>query len=149
MGVIKDHWNVKIFLLIVLVVVSKVSLLVVFNRNFEDVNTKYNEKTSELNATFESLLGTQSQLNKTMSDLELKNLKEADLRDQYKQLKTERDGLQLQIQNLNKNIADRDSKIKSLNIKISDLEESVDKLNTKITKLDKRINCFEDGKTGC
>jgi len=73
---IKDKLTVKVFLLVVLLLVCMVSLLVVFSRNFEEINTKYQQKVAELNSTFENLTGTQKQLNKTITDLELKNIKE-------------------------------------------------------------------------
>ncbi|MBI2148621.1 hypothetical protein HYU23_02985 [Candidatus Woesearchaeota archaeon] len=149
MGLIRDTLNVKIFVLIVLVVVAMVSLLVVFQRNFEDINVKYKEKVHELNTTFANLTGAQTQLNKTLSDLELKNLRETDLREQYTKLKADRDSLQDEVNKLNGVIAEKDKKITSLNNKIIILESDIEKLERKISKLEKRIDCFESGSTNC
>ncbi|MBS3152135.1 hypothetical protein J4230_01855 [Candidatus Woesearchaeota archaeon] len=146
---IKDKLTVKVFLLVVLLLVCMVSLLVVFSRNFEEINTKYQQKVAELNSTFENLTGTQKQLNKTITDLELKNIKEADLRDKYKTLKNERDSLDAQVNKLNADVAQRDKKINSLTLKVDSLEEEIEDLESKITKLDKRINCFKNGGTNC
>ena len=149
MSFIRDTLNVKIFWIVVLIAVSMVSLLVVFNRNFEDINTRYQEKVSELNSTFQNLTGTQTQLNKTLSELELKDIKEADLKKKYTELKNERDSLESQVNKLTLDLVDRDKKINSLRLEVDSLKENVDKLNSKISKLDKRVKCFESGGTNC
>src|SRR3989338_6001961 len=104
-----------------------------------------------LNTTKSETIHTNSRTtNKnTFTDLELKNIKEADLRDKYKTLKNERDSLDAQVNKLNADVAQRDKKINSLTLKVDSLEEEIEDLESKITKLDKRINCFKNGGTNC
>ena len=149
MGYFKDGVMIKIFLLIVFVIIAIVSLMLVVTRNFDDVNTRYKDKLIELNSTFENLTATQKQLNKSLEDIQVKSIKEADLQDKYGDLKDEKTALEKEISRLNGVVSERDAKIKSLNFKIGDLEEEIDDLNAKISKLNKRLDCFEDGKTGC
>ena len=149
MGFLKDTINVKIFLLVVLAIVAMASLVVVFQRNFEDINERYREKVLELNATFENLTGAQLKLNKTLTDLELKSIKETDLKNKYSELKNERDTLEDEVNRLNVEITEKETKIKSLNDKIISLESDIDKLNSKIEKLQKRVDCFKSGGSNC
>ncbi len=149
MAFIKDGINVKIFLLVVLVIVSMVSLVIVFNNSFKEINTKYQEKALELNSTFTNLTGAQKELNKTISNLELKSLSEADLRSKYTELKSQKEALDAEIIDLNKDIATKNNKIAILEFDVASLNKDIDKLNSRIDNLQERIDCFENGNTGC
>lgn len=149
MAFIKDGLNVKIFLIIVIVLVCMISLVVVFRNSFQIINSKYKEKANELNSTFVNLTGAQKELNKTLSNLELKSLSEADLRSKYTGLKNENDALNSQIVQLNSDIKVKTVKIGDLEFENSELQDKIDSLNSRITRLQDRIDCFENGNTGC
>lgn len=156
MNFIKDSWNVKIFLLVVLVAVSMVSLLLVFQRNFKDINVRYHTKLDELNATFEQLTGAQAQLNNTIEDLQLQNLKESDLREKYVQLRTQKDALEIERNNLRTDVANKTNQINLLNVQISSLQSQINDLNARIsrlqdenTRLSTQVSCLRSGNTNC
>jgi len=142
MSFIKDSLNVKVFLLVVIIAVCMVSLLIVFHKNFVDINNKYDDKVKELNQTFDSLVGTQSKLNKSLSDLELKTVKEEDLKDKYSELRTSNEKLEAD----NKKMTDELAAKKAENEDLK--EENVD-LKKKREALLEKVKCLETGGQGC
>ncbi|MBS3168149.1 hypothetical protein J4216_03435 [Candidatus Woesearchaeota archaeon] len=149
MGFIKDALDVKVFFLVVIIAVCMVAFLVVFHKNFEDVNTKYEEKVGELNSTYNKLLGTQERLNETVEDLELTNLKEEDLKKKYNELLNKNERLEKDKLNLQKEVSDKNSEIGDLKTKNTVLQDSLDKEKSTNSKLRSRINCFEGGGANC
>ncbi|GEM_PF-4886001 len=149
MAFIKDTINVKIFLLVVLVLVSMVSLLIVFKNSFDDVTARYTNKTLELNKTFERLSGTEVQLNKTMDNLQLKSLKEEDLRTKYTQLRDERDLLVGQKNQLLKDVDDKNKQVLLLDGQLIIFNQTITDLNRRINLLRKENDCLKTNGTNC
>ncbi len=149
MAFIKDSLNVKIFLLVVMVVVAMVSLVLVFKTNFEDINFKYLKKTGELNATFEALKGTQSDLNKTAEELEIRSLREEDLKEKYGELKDERDQLITEKIKLLDEVEDKNDQINTLSIQIKVKDNEISSLNDDVANLKQKVNCYQSGQTNC
>ena len=156
MDFIRDSWNVKGFLLVAIVAVAMVSLLIVFQKNFKDINDQYAEKAQELNETFDQLTGAQTQLNNTMEDLEIQTLKEGDLRDKYIELRTQKEILEAERNRLKSEVAEKVSEISSLDAEISSLEEDIQELNSRIGNLQsenddlqEENSCLRSGGANC
>lgn len=149
MAFLKDSLNVKIFLLVVMAVVAMVSLVLVFKTNFEDINLEYTKKVGELNTTFEALKGTQSVLNKTAEELEIRSLREEDLKDKYGELKEERDDLATERVKLLDQIEDKDDQINTLSIQIKVKENEISDLKDDVASLKNKVNCYQSGQTNC
>lgn len=135
MAFIKDSINVKIFILVAIVVVGMVALVFVFSKNFDDINTRYSEKLLELNQTFDELSSAQSELNSTMEDLELKSLREEDLKGRYSSVKTQRDNLERKKNRLMGVVSEKEDEIVSLQMEIDDLEDEIAEKNRRIDDL--------------
>lgn len=144
MAFIRDSINVKIFLLVVLVVVAMVSLVIVFKKNFEDINLEYSKKVTELNTTFENLIDVQSNLNKTAEELEIRSLREEDLKDKYGELKDERDTLADEKIKLMDEVEDKNQQIEVLGDKIFLLNEDIADLKSQVSDLSAKVDCMED-----
>jgi|SRR3989344_3652010 len=157
MKFIKDDYAVKLFLLVVLIAVAMVSLVIVFQNNFEDINLRYKDKVDELNNTFEQLVGAQSQLNRTLTDLEVNELKVEDLRGKYTEIRTERDLLDAERKRLNSEVEQKKSQIANLEFEKSELTERNDELSERNSDLQdenedlrSRLDtCEESGGTNC
>lgn len=149
MAFLKDSINVKVFLLVVMAVVAMVSLVLVFKTNFEDINLEYTKKVGELNTTFEALKGTQSVLNKTAEELEIRSLREEDLKDKYGELKEERDELVKEKTKLLDEVEDKIDQINTLNIQIKVKENEISDLKDDVASLKNKLNCYQSGQTNC
>ena len=149
MAFIRDSINVKVFLITILVAVAMVSLLVVFQKNFEDINSRYSTKLEELNTTFERLSNVETELNRTAENLEIGALREDDLRDKYGDLKEERDDLAAEKIRLMNEVEEKTEEISTLEIQVAIKDDEIADLNSRIEDLRSRIDCFEDGGTAC
>lgn len=153
MAFIRDSLNTKVFLLVVLVVVAMVSLVVVFRKNFEEINSRYSEKVEELNSTFENLIDVQANLNKTAEELDIRSLREEDLKDKYGVLKDEKDALITEKIKLLDEVEDKTQEIKVLNIHLAELNEDVGGLRSQVADLSEKIDCLlstpDPNEAGC
>ena len=149
MAFIKDDINVKIFVLVVLVVVAMVSLLIVFNKSFKDINDRYQNKTQELNTTFGQLVGAKTELNKTMNNLELQNIKEEDLKTKYTQMKALKEALAIDKANLQADVANKTTQIGDLEFQLDTKTKEISSLKSQISRLNDKIDCLENAGTNC
>ncbi len=156
MGFIKDSLDVKIFVLLVVIVAAMVSLVVVFQNNFKDINTRYQSKIEELNNTFEALVGAQANLNETIEDLEVQTIREGDLRDKYTDLKDNRDAIEAERRRLSAEVAQKTNQISLLTAEVASLESEIQDLNARVNRLqeenenlDQENNCLRGGGQNC
>ncbi len=149
MGFIKDSFNTKLFLLIVLTGIAMVSLAVITEKHFKEINARYENKVKELDNTFNNLAGAQVRLNETIEDLEITGLREESIKDKYNELKSERDKLMSERSSLLNQIDSKDQKIEKLERNLAFNEEEIDDLNDRANKLKSRIDCFESGNANC
>ena len=149
MAFIQDRFNVNIFILIVLTLVSLTSLVFVFENNFKEINNRYSVKVYELNKTFEKLVSAELKLNKSLEDLQLKGLKEDDLKTKYLSLKTVKDSLETQNTKLIKDLSDKNGQIVLLTDQLSFMNKTVTDLNRRIDLLRKENDCIRTNGTNC
>ena len=151
MAFIKEGASAKIFVLVVLVLVAMVSLLVVFQNNFRNINSRYNQKVEELNATFDNLTNAQSRLNQTAQELEIRSSREEDLKGKYGDLKDERDSLETERNNLQNDVDVKEKRIKALEVDIAIKEEALSKEKSQVADLSEKVNCYQNGcpQTNC
>lgn len=156
MGFIQENANIKLFLLIVIVAGLAVALTVVYQQNYKDINQKYSSKLKELNQTFEQLTGTQSILNKTKEDLELKEIREEDLTEQYTKVKKARDSLEadnnklkIQLEEKEKKLQDLTGEINKLKNDIETKNEEIEDLEQEVDSLKKQVSCLRAGNANC
>lgn len=149
MAFIKEAASAKIFVLVILVLVAMVSLLVVFQNNFRNINSRYNEKVEELNSTFDNLIGVQSQLNQTAEELEIRSSREEDLKDRYGDLKEDRDDLESENLGLQNDIEEKDRRIRILEADVAIKEEEIGELKSDVSRLSDKVTCYQNGQTNC
>ena len=156
MSFIEENANVKLFLLIILVAGLTVALTVVYQQNYKDITQRYHTKLNELNQTFEQLTGTQSLLNKTQEDLELKSLREEDLKSQYLIVKKRKDFLETETLQLKSDLDKATKEIQELTAKVDKLNNDLERANKKINDLEterdslrNQVSCLRAGNANC
>ncbi|HLC85845.1 MAG TPA: hypothetical protein VJG30_00975 [Candidatus Nanoarchaeia archaeon] len=156
MGFIQENANIKLFLLIVIVAGLAVALTVVYQQSYKDINQKYSSKLKELNQTFEQLTGTQSLLNKTKEDLELKEVREEDLTEQYTKIKKARDSLEadnnklkVQLEQKEKKLQDLTGEVDKLKNDIETKNEEIEDMEQEVDSLKKQVSCLRAGNANC
>ncbi len=149
MGFIDYNANLGLFILIILISGIAIGLTVFYQANFKDINYKYDTKISELNKTFEKLLGTQDVLNKTKEELDLKAKREEDLSGKYTSTKEQKERLQTENSGLSKDLANTRSQvdilkaqIDQLNLNIVSLQTTISDLTSQKNNLNTIVNCY-------
>ena len=94
MAFIQKNANIHLLLLLLIIGISVAGMTIYYQENFKNINTKYQTKLDELNATFTDLTKAQSVINRTKEELTLKSAREEDLSTQYLTQKEQREELQ-------------------------------------------------------
>ncbi|MEK6948169.1 MAG: hypothetical protein AABX19_02900 [Nanoarchaeota archaeon] len=156
MGFIQENANAKLFILIVMIATITVLLTFVYQRNYKDINSRYNEKLNELNSTFQQLSGTENLLNKTQEDLTLKALREKKLQGQYTDVEKKKNALDEENSDLKKDLQSTRKKLDDTLIELdtakNDLKsrnDKIDNLEEDIADLKKEVSCLRAGNADC
>ncbi len=147
MDFIQKNANTKLLFLLLLIALGIVTLTILYQENFKNINTEYQNKVQLLNQTFNELTQTKTAINQTEEELQLKAQREQDLSTQFTGLKdthkktiTERDELADEKTQLDKQLLDTKRQLAQTLKENGDFQDQIkslkDSIRSKLDQLD-------------
>ena len=153
MSFINKDVNKGLLILILSILFVLAGLEVFYSVNFKAMNNEYDAKIKELNGTYNSLASYKNVLNTTKTELELKTEREAGLSNQFVDVKTQRDSLEVErnklkddnsvlkttLDQVNDDFGQLNAKYVALNRTYFNQITQIDSLNNKISSLQDQL----------